>query len=45
VSRAVIGAPFGMRAMTDRPFGPSNALCFWFARCARSSAHPSGCAQ
>jgi hypothetical protein len=23
----VIGAPFGMRAMTDRPFGPSNALC------------------
>ncbi len=23
----VIGAPFGMRTMTDRPFGPSNALC------------------
>ena len=26
-SSSVIGAPFGMRAMTDRPFGPSNALC------------------
>jgi len=25
--------------MSDRPFGPSNALCFWFARCARSLAH------
>jgi hypothetical protein len=25
--RSLIGAPFGMRAMTDRPFGPSNALC------------------
>ena len=31
--------------MTDRPCGPSTALCSWFARSARSSAHPSGCAN
>ena len=28
--------------MTDRPFGPSTALCSWFARFARSLAHPGG---
>src|SRR5262245_41517587 len=32
----LIGAPFGMRAMSHRPCGPSNALCSWFARFARS---------
>ena len=39
---ALMGAPFGMRAMSDRPFGPSNALRSWFARSARSSAAPFG---
>src|SRR5918995_6270209 len=43
--RSLIGAPFGMRATSRRPFGPRRALCRWFARCARSFAHPSGCAQ
>src|ERR687897_92055 len=33
---ALIGAPFGMRAMSDRPFGPSTAPCSRFARFARS---------
>src|SRR5262245_13721562 len=34
---SLIGAPLpGLRAMTDRPTGPSNALYFWFARQARS---------
>src|SRR5918993_2271658 len=37
---AVIGAPFGMHAMTDRPCGPSSSLCSWFARCARSQDLP-----
>src|SRR5262245_27871581 len=32
----LIGAPFGLRTMSARPTGPSNALCFWFARQARS---------
>src|SRR5262245_24949475 len=32
----LIGAPFGRRAMSNRPFEPSSALCSWFARCARS---------
>src|SRR4029450_9655214 len=43
--RSLIGAPFGMRAMSDRPSGPSTALCPWFARCARSlgsTAHRAG---
>src|SRR5918995_983378 len=34
--RSLTGAPLGMRAVTDRPCGPSNALCSWFARSARS---------
>jgi hypothetical protein len=34
--RVLIGAPFGMRAMSNRPFGPRRALSFWFARFARS---------
>jgi len=24
---SLIGAPFGLRAMSDRPCGPSTALC------------------
>src|SRR5262245_51072849 len=34
--RSLTGAPFGMRAMSPRPFGPGSAPCSWFARCARS---------
>src|SRR5262245_49867850 len=33
---SLIGAPVGLRSMSARPTGPSNALCFWFARQARS---------
>src|SRR5215510_1381725 len=39
-TRKLIGAPFGLRAMSTRPTGPSNALWFWLARQARSRMSP-----
>src|ERR687898_683555 len=39
-SGSLTGAPFGMRAVIDRPSGPSTALCLWFSRCARSLVAP-----
>src|SRR5918997_3039262 len=38
LSGLLTGAPFGLRAVSNRPFGPSRALCLWFARCAHSRA-------